>query len=613
MKRFGTVLTICLVLVAGQALAAVKTLTGVELAQFNGRDVLVLRTTGDIPAPSGYQRNAPDRQVSFLLNGAAVGSAGTAAAKLSGRLITAVKASETADGAVVTVTLASGDLADPACFRFSSPSSHLVLMEVFPRKDDLEQARPLTGDALDQWLSGVSVPHPLQPAAQPPAGAPPAAGQPSAAPAPRPAPAKPADSGSAFAQQLGIPSLDLRHADPQRVLGLAADAGLLNLRGTASVSTEGWGSIAVKPGGQSLASWSPDTPPGEIYLAGTPEQIAKFMQYADPRFVGAQPTLVDEWAKARPQAASKPVLGGRSAATRMRLKDDPADGLYYSDYQPGGVHLSDIMVTLDASQGLNLYDVLNYLSQISGISLLIDPYAFDDPTGSKRQSLPPDAGKGQGSQPGFRQADRFNGGGMGSGTVRGNFVNVPFDQFLQMVLKTHDLAYTIRTGGSSDSGYGDTSRGPGQGTGDDSYQKPVILVTSPERLNYELDGTNNIDLYQFNYADPQQVQQLVQQFGLMPDVNAGWYIYQGNGNGTGIGQGQGGGGNNGRSGGIGGNGGGRTASAKPDVLVYRGGSRQPVEQAVQNALAAGQSVVRVALSPEQGDQLVTLFASSRPQ
>ena len=58
----------------------------------------------------------------------------------------------------------------------------------------------------------------------------------------------------------------------------------------------------------------------------------------------------------------------------MRLKDDPADGLYYSDYMPGGVHLSDILVTLDASSGLNLYDVLNYLSDISGISLLIDPY-----------------------------------------------------------------------------------------------------------------------------------------------------------------------------------------------------------------------------------------------
>jgi hypothetical protein len=608
MQRIGAAVVICLALCAGQAIGAVKALTGIELARFSGRDVLVLRTTGDIAVPSGYQRDSGKSQVAFLLNGADSGGVEKAAAQLSSQLLRTVKLAPVAEGVQVTLTLASGELTDPAYFRFSSPSRHVIVFEVFPLKEQREDAAPLLDRDLDKWLRGAPAPAADPKPAAKAAPAKPVAGG-------KPAPPRPvADDG--FAQQRGIPSLDLRQSDPQRVLGLAADSGLLNLRGNASVSTEGIGSIAVKPSGQSLSSWSGATPPGEIYLAGSPAQIAEFMQYADPRFVDAQPSLADEWAKARPQADNKPVLGGRSAATRMRLKDDPAGGLYYSDYMPGGVQLSDVLVTLDASGGLNLYDVLDYLSEISGISLLIDPYAFDDPTGSKRDPLPPGGESSDPRDPGFRPAGVFGGTGFRPGTVRGNFVNVPFDEFLQMILSTHELVFTVRGGGSTDSGYGDGSRGPGGGTtGGDPYQKPVVLVTSPERLNYELDGTNDIALTQFHYADPDQVAQLLQQFGVVPDINAGWFIYRGGGGGSGLGQGGNGGGGNGnlggnRGGGSGGNGRGGLASAKPDVLVYRGSSRAPVEQAVDAALAAGQSVVRVTLAPERSGQLVTLFATS---
>jgi hypothetical protein len=370
-------------------------------------------------------------------------------------------------------------------------------------------------------------------------------------------------------------------------------------------------------------SWTEKTPPGEIYLAGTPEQIAKFMQYGDPNFIGGQPTLQQEWAQARPQASSKPVMGGRSAATRSRIKDDPAGGLYYSDYQPGGVRLSDILVTLDASNGRNLYDVLNFLSEISGISLVIDPYAFDEPTGSKRELKTPEAPASDGGGSGFRPAGVFQPESGRTGTVRGNFVNVPFDQFLETVLSTHELVYAVQgAGGSSDSGYGGTDRGPGGGTlNADPYQKPVILVTSRQRMEYELSGTNEINLSQFHYADPDQMAQILDQFGLMADVNSGWYVYRGNGNGNGNGgnggNGNGFGGNNGggnNGGGFGGNGGNRaggTAGARPDVYVYRGGSRAPVEQAVADAVAAGKSVVRVQLAAERsGEPLVTLFSQS---
>jgi hypothetical protein len=597
--RTFAVLALLLGLV-GQAVAATKSLSGIELSSFEGRELLVFRTSGDVALPGAFKRNAETGTVTFQL--AAEGAKLTdAALGLHGSLISGVVVSEDPIGTAVRVTMARPELADPACFRFSAPSRHVLLFEVFPQAAARNEAAPTPN--LDEWLTEAQ--SPAKPVSD------------------EPVPVRPAGSGtepvsktvSSFADKHGIASMDLRNADPQRVLGLAADLGLLNLRGRASVSTESMGSVSVKPGGQSLMSWTATTPPGEVYLAGTPEQIARFMQYGAPDFISAQPTLQQEWAAERPQASSKPVMGGRNSATRSRIKDDPHGGIYYNTYQPGGLKLSDIMVTLDATNGRDLYDVLNYLSEISGISLVIDPYAFDEPTGSRREPKTPEAPPANGGGSGFRQAGIFQPEGGRTGTVRGNFINVPFDQFLQMVLSTHELVYAVQSaGGPSDSGYGGASRGPGRGTTvGDPYQKPVILVTSPQRLEYELNGTNEINLQQFHYADPEQVAQIMSQFGMMPDINSGWYIYRGSGNGgngTGGGNNGGFGGNNGGGNGNGA-GGGRVASTAPEIIVYRGGSRAPVETAVAEALNAGKSVLRVVLQDErEGKPLVTMFSQS---
>jgi hypothetical protein len=579
------------ILLASVAMAAGKSVTGIELSQFDGHDVLVFRTSGGVGIPSTYSRDIKAGTISFTLP-ANPSAAKDDARAVKGELVRAVELAVVKQGAKVKVAFTKPELADPAYFRFSAPSDHVIVLEVFPLKGQRQEA-PLFD--VEQWIAGATDGAPKSDSKQ---------AQPARVAKPR------QESGAAFAGNLGIPSLDLRAADANRVLGLAANAGLLKLRGRASVATEPLGSISVRPGGQSLMGWTEATPPGEVYLAGSPEQIAEFMQYADPRFIGGQPTLIEEWLKQRPQAADKPVLGGRSAATRSRIKDDPAGGLFYDDYNPGGVQLSDIRVTLNASNGLNLYDVLSYLSEVSGISLIIDPYAFDDPTGSKRAPLPPD-GQSTEDEPGFRQGGIFQPQFMRTGSVRGNFVNVPFDQFLEMVLTSHDLVYAVQGApGNSDSGYGDSTRGPGGGTRD-SYDKPVILVTSPQRLNYELDGTNEINLQQFHYADPSQVAQILDQFGMMADVNTGWFIYQGGGNNNGSGQGGGGtGGNGGSGGGFGGGTTSRQADSRPDILVFRGNSRGPVEQAVQKAHDAGQSVVHVRLASERNGQLVTLFANA---
>jgi hypothetical protein len=203
-----------------------------------------------------------------------------------------------------------------------------------------------------------------------------------------------------------------------------------------------------------------------------------------------------------------------------------------------------------------------------------------------------------------------------SGSVIGNFIDMPFDTALKMIMETQQLEFVVYDNGNAAAGgrYG-KSAGGGNGAGE-QYSKPVILVTSRERMQQELAGTNTIDLYQMHYADPGLVTNLLGNFNLLPGENTGWYVYEGSGSGQGGAGGQGGGGNNGGNrqggggsrGGAGGGSGNRPGGNGSSIMVYRGSSRAPVETAVAQAVAQGQSVVRVLLRPETAGQLVTLFA-----
>jgi hypothetical protein len=546
--------------------------TGLDIANFDGRDVLVIRTTGDVPAPGTYSRNVDSATVSFRLQ--RVGDGGVAA--LSGsNLIRSVSVSGTdPTGTEFTVTLASAALVEQSQLRFSQPSDHVVLLEVFPASSSKSGAVLITDIYGQLGLEQA----PQQPVA-----------------APRSSPATHSSIDS-----LAIPTLDLADSDPQRVLTLAATTGLLDITSSARVATQNLGELTVKPAGQSLANWCEQSPPGELYLSGTPDQIASFMQLAEPRTVGSQPAFVDYWADNKPLSKVRPVTSGGYSATRSRVKDDPYAGIYHTDMIKQSRLLSDVRVTLPAMSGMNLYDVLNYLSLISGISLIIDPYSFDDPTGMRRDPLDPEPPEAQNSQPGFRPSGVFDPQTGRPGTVMGNFDNVPFDTALKLILETHGLKFVVYGGGGDAQRYGKSS-----GAGDGGYSKPVVLVTSPERLEQEIAGTNQIDLYQFHYADPYLVSELLNNFDLTPGTDSGWYIYQGSG--TGYGQGSGGGTGSG-SGGNRGGGGGTTYTASSGLLVYRGSDRTLVEQAVAEAAGRGENLVRVILRPESGNQLVTAFA-----
>jgi hypothetical protein len=140
-----------------------------------------------------------------------------------------------------------------------------------------------------------------------------------------------------------------------------------------------------------------------------------------------------------------------------------------------------------------------------------------------------------------------------------------------------------------------------------------VLVTSRERLEQELAGQNEIDLYAMHYADPFQLTEMLGDLNLLPGTDTGWYIYRGaggfgGGTGGGGGIGGGGGGGGGIGGGGGGIGGGVRSAPAPDIDVYRGDTRRPIEQQVLEAVQAGRDVIRVLLAPEDAGMLVTAFA-----
>ena len=282
-----------------------------------------------------------------------------------------------------------------------------------------------------------------------------------------------------------------------------------------------------------------------------------------------------------------------------RAKDDPFSGLYYASAMPGGGKLSDVRVSLPAMNGMHVLDVLNYLSLISGISLIIDPYTFDEPFGGPRPPLVPEDPEGQANGEGYRPADIFDPQLARPGTVIGNFVNVPFDVALELILAVHGLEYVVYDS------QGNAQGGGNSGTGAGGYTKPVVLITSRERLEQELAGQNEIDIYAMHYADPYQVTEMLGDLNLLPGTDSGWYIYRGSGGGTG---GSTGGGTGGGPGGGGGGMGGATRAPAPAFDVYRGGTREPVQQRVQAAVESGADVIRVVLAPENTAMLVTAFA-----
>lgn len=133
--------------------------------------------------------------------------------------------------------------------------------------------------------------------------------------------------------------------------------------------------------------------------------------------------------------SKRTVLGKRRNRSDEELERDSQYGDYELPAFPDGKY-SDARVTLQVVNG-DFRDILWYMSEIGNISIVLDPYWGDEPTGSRR---PPGGGVDPGN-PGIDPGDGFTPGLIrnGVGQLTLNFVDVPFAEALDLILMSVGL------------------------------------------------------------------------------------------------------------------------------------------------------------------------------
>ncbi len=100
---------------------------------------------------------------------------------------------------------------------------------------------------------------------------------------------------------------------------------------------------------------------------------------------------------------------------------------------------SDALVTLH-TKGASIRGVLEFLSIVGNVSIVLDPYWDQPPTGSGR---PPMSGIGGGDNPDFGTGGGLNTGfnGLGTGSIAVSLDDVPFDLALDLIITSAGLVY----------------------------------------------------------------------------------------------------------------------------------------------------------------------------
>jgi len=152
----------------------------------------------------------------------------------------------------------------------------------------------------------------------------------------------------------------------------------------------------------------------------------------------------EEPLKARPGA----TVAADSDYPRMQLEAGYVEGDYRLPPFETKYKYSDILVNLNLQQA-DFREVLMLMSEISGVSIILDPYWSDEPTGGRR----PPGGPGGGGElppPGeesYTPPGEFRGGEVfqatipreGIGSLTMNLQNVPFDLALDLILTAVNL------------------------------------------------------------------------------------------------------------------------------------------------------------------------------
>lgn len=202
------------------------------------------------------------------------------------------------------------------------------------------------------------------------------------------------------------------------------------------------GTKSLRGGGIKKVSWEPAEGGGtfvRLEFAGEPlSALINFMPGTEVRPGMPQVLAGFSFDSSLFSKRAQSVLGSRKRST-----DLVAYGNYelpqFPDYK-----YSDVLVTLEV-RNVDFREVLWLLSSISGVSIVLDPYWDDEPTGSRRQvgggaEGPGGSGEGGGG-PGFRSGGDFypQSPREGTGNLSLNFHDVPFDTALDLILMSVGL------------------------------------------------------------------------------------------------------------------------------------------------------------------------------
>src|SRR5690606_13896821 len=113
----------------------------VDLKPYDGREVLLLRSSHDMSVQTGYNRNADAGTISILLP--AVSSGQFASHMGEHSLVTGFVLQDGPDGCELQVGLARPELTSQQFLRISQPSRRSLMLEVFNSDEDRSTLAPV--------------------------------------------------------------------------------------------------------------------------------------------------------------------------------------------------------------------------------------------------------------------------------------------------------------------------------------------------------------------------------------------------------------------------------------------------------------------------------------
>ena len=197
------------------------------------------------------------------------------------------------------------------------------------------------------------------------------------------------------------------------------------------------GSKLLKAGGISKISWEPEGESTRVSVRFDTEPASSLVNAlpgTELRPKTPQVVVGFGFPGELDTVRSASMLGRRDGHSRDN--SDNGTGNYDLPKLPDARY-SDALVTLNV-RNTDFREVLWLLSQIGGVSIMLDPYWDDEPTGTRR----PPGGPGGGGDSG---GEGYGGGGglapprEGTGNLTLNFNKVPFDQALELVVMSAGL------------------------------------------------------------------------------------------------------------------------------------------------------------------------------